>query len=105
MRLENHRSYIAERDGNAIGYGRRNPETNELCSIFVDPDHIRQGVATKLMEVADEDARSHGVKVIWLDASPTAVPFFVALGWKWIENRRHGPPACVRMTYNINQSK
>jgi putative acetyltransferase len=62
IRLERHRAYLAEKDGKLIGYVRWNPETNELCSIFVDPDFVRQGVATKLMEVADQDAKEMGVK-------------------------------------------
>lgn len=62
VRLERHRSYIAEHEGKLIAYVRWNPETNELCSIFVDPDFVRQGIATELMEIAYEDARSYGVK-------------------------------------------
>ena len=102
QRLAKHRSYVAELDGNMIGYVRWNPETNELCSIFVDPDHARQGVATKLMEIAYEDAKSHGVKEMWLDASLTAVPFYEVLGWTWVEGKRHGPLECIRMTFRLS---
>ncbi|MCP4419662.1 MAG: GNAT family N-acetyltransferase, partial [Chloroflexi bacterium] len=80
FRLKKHRAYVAEQDGNTAGYVRWNPATNELCSIFVDPDYVRQGVATKLMATACEDAISHGVEAFWLDASLTAVPFYKAIG-------------------------
>ena len=48
-RLEVHRAFVAEIDGEMVGFVRWNPETRELCSIFVDPDHARQGIATRLM--------------------------------------------------------
>jgi putative acetyltransferase len=105
IRLERHRAYLAEKDGKLIGYVRWNPETNELCSIFVDPDFVRQGVATKLMEVAVQDAKEMGVKEFWLDASLTAVPFYEAMGWNYIEQSRHGTLECVKMTKQLHHGK
>ena len=104
-RLEIHRSFVAEMDGEIIGYVRWNPATNELCSIFVDPNHARQGIGTKLMKVAYEDILSAGVTELWLDATLTAVPFYEAEGWKYIEQRMHGPLECVRMTKELDPGK
>ena len=101
VRLERHRSYIAEHDGQMIAFVRWNPETNELCSIFVDPDFVRQGIATELMEIAYEDAISHGVKDLWLDASLNAVLFYEAIGWDYVELSSHGPLQGVRMTKQL----
>jgi len=101
VRLERHRSYVAEHDGQMIAYVRWNPETNELCSIFVDPDFVRQGLATELMEIAYEDAISHGVKDLWLDASLSAVPFYEAIGWNYVELSSHGPLEGVRMAKKL----
>ncbi|MEE8356143.1 MAG: GNAT family N-acetyltransferase [Anaerolineales bacterium] len=105
VRLEKHRSYIAERDGKMIGYVRWNPETNELCSIFVDPACVRQGIATDLMNTAYKDARKHGVKELWLDASNTAVPFYEAIGWDTIKLSMHGSLEGVRMTKRLSHGK
>ena len=101
VRLEKHRVYIAEQGGQAIGFVRWNPATYELCSIFVDPDYVRQGVATGLMAHACEDAIAQGVAAFWLDASLTAVPFYEALGWVYVAPMRHGTLACVRMTKQL----
>jgi len=101
IRLEIHRSYIAELDDKIAGYLRWNPETNELCSIFVDPDFIRQGIATCLMRIAEEDAVKHNANELWLDASLTAVPFYEARGWTYVELSMHGPLECVRMTKQL----
>lgn len=97
QRLRLHSSWIAEIDSQTVGYVRWNQATNELCSIFVDPQHARQGIATKLMCLAYEDATKSGVKEMWLDASLTAVPFYKAQGWEFIKKMTHGPLECVRM--------
>jgi len=102
LRLENHRAWVAVAEGHIAGYVRWNPMSNELCSVYVDPDYTRQGIATKLMAIACEDAASHGVGKMWLDASLTAVPFYKTLGWKFVENRMHGALACVRMTKQVS---
>jgi putative acetyltransferase len=97
QRLMVHRSFIAEIDGKMVGYVRWNPASNELCSIFVHPDHVRQGIATKLMKTAYEDVQSFGVNELWLDASLTAVPFYESEGWERVNQMMHGSLACVRM--------
>jgi putative acetyltransferase len=101
IRLKKHRAYIAEQKGNVAGYVRWNPATNELCSIFVDPDYVRQGVGTNLMAKACEDAISRGVEAFWLDASLTAVPFYKAIGWTYVEPIAHGSLPGVRMTKQL----
>ena len=101
-RLKLHKSFIAEIDSKTIGYVRWNPETNELCSIFVDPGFVRRGIGTKLMMTESRDALSYGVRVLWLDASLTAVPFYIADGWDIVEKGMHGPLECVRMTKTIH---
>jgi putative acetyltransferase len=100
-RLEVHRTFIAEIDDQVVGFVRWNPASNELCSLFTDPDHIRQGIATQLMQRAHKDAVSMGVKRLWLDASLTAVPFYEADGWEYIEARLHGSLECVRMEKSL----
>ncbi|GJM42598.1 MAG: acyltransferase [Ardenticatenaceae bacterium] len=100
-RLKKHRVFVAEEEGHLIGFVRWNPATFELCSLFVDPDFVRRGVASALMETACQDARACGVTKFWLDASLTAVPFYTATGWQTIKQMMHGELACVRMTKQL----
>ena len=97
-RLENHRSFVAEQDQKMIGYVRWYPKTRELCSIYVDPEYIRQGVASALMDVAIKDALKYRVDELWLDASLTAIPFYGSRGWIQGEISTNGHLECVRMT-------
>ncbi|WP_420629343.1 GNAT family N-acetyltransferase [Candidatus Leptofilum sp.] len=100
-RLKKHCVFVAEEDDRLIGFVRWNPATNELCSLFVDPDFVRRGVASALMETACQDALACGVTKFWLDASLTAVPFYKATGWQTIKQMMHGELACVRMTKQL----
>lgn len=100
-RLTLQRAFIAEKDGEMAGYVRWNPATHELCSIFVDPDYVWQGIGTKLMKIAYEDASLRGVTDLWLDASLTAVPFYAADGWQSVERKMHGALECVRMVKRL----
>jgi putative acetyltransferase len=96
-RLETQRIFIAEDEGEIVGFVRWYPDTNELCSICVEPAFARQGIGTILMETACQDAREREVESLWLDASLTAVPFYQALGWEYIALATDGPLDSVRM--------
>jgi len=100
-RLETQRIFIAEDEGNPLGFVRWYPKTNELCSICVEPEFARQGIGTRLMEFACADARDNNVETLWLKASLNAVPFYQALGWDYIEHITDGPLDCVRMEKEI----
>lgn len=97
QRLATQRTFVGEINGRMVGFVRWNPETNELCSIFVDPDYTRQGIATKLMKKAYDDALSTGVNKFWLYASLTAVPFYESEGWKKLEQSKRGNLECIKM--------
>jgi len=105
QRLQFHRSFIAELDGEMVGYVRWNPGTNELCSIFVHPDYVRRGIATLLMKKAYQDVKTHGVQDLWLDASLTAVPFYEVEGWEVVESGMHGILECVRMIKRLDSEQ
>lgn len=81
VRLQNHPSYAAERDGRLVGYARFNPASNELCSVFVAPEFARQGIGRQLVQRICRDAASAGLQHLWLDASLNAVPFYESLGF------------------------
>lgn len=100
-RLETQRIFVAEKAGRMLGYVRWYPETNELCSICVEPEYARQGIGATLMEYACQDARDRGVGKLWLDASLTAVPFYLSLGWEKGAASTEGPLESLRMTKEL----
>ena len=56
-------------------------DTAEIDAMFVDPAFQRQGVGRMLWRKVLERARSRGVAVLYLDADPSAVPFYEAMGF------------------------
>ena len=56
------------------GYG-------EVHAFFIDPDVQRQGIGRALWLKLVERAKARGIGVLSLDADPTAVPFYRALGF------------------------
>jgi putative acetyltransferase len=104
-RLLFQRTFVAEIDGRIIGYVRWNPATGELCSIFIHPDHTRQGIATQLMKKAYQDVHAAGQNNLWLYASLNAVPFYRKEGWTYVEQVMRGSLACVRMEKVLSDDK
>ena len=73
--------FVAEIDSKLVGYAAYSPISNELLSVFVDPDFARQGVATALVDDLLASARSKGVTTLWLDSSLMAVLFYESVGF------------------------
>ena len=74
-------TFTAVLDNKIVGFVRFWPESNELCSVFVDPDYARHGVGSALMLHAEKAAIALGLTYFWLHASLTAVPFYQSLGY------------------------
>jgi GNAT superfamily N-acetyltransferase len=53
-----------------------------LCSLFVAPEHHRQGLGRALVMAAIEACKGKSEKqAIWLNAAPDAIPFYRTLGF------------------------
>ena len=90
---------------NVVGYAAYNPRSQELLAVYVDPDYVRQGVATSLVEALLTHAREHSVDSLWLDASLNAVPFYKAVGFAPVKETTHAfdgvPLECLRMKTDV----
>lgn len=73
--------------------------TAELEDLFVDPDHMRQGIARLLIADAVARARSSGVGRIGVTANEHAHPFYSAVGFvpDGTAETRFGPAARFRL--------
>jgi ribosomal protein S18 acetylase RimI-like enzyme len=56
----------------------------ELVALFVDRDQRRKGIATRLMDLAEEQALAQGAEAMFLYANPTvsAVDFYRSTGFQ-----------------------
>ena len=53
-----------------------------VLNVFVEPEHRGKGLATTLMEMAQEEAKKLGITFMVLHASPQGRPLYAKLGWK-----------------------
>ena len=102
------RLYVAVLDGNVVGFSEFHKDSQELKAVYVNPDYTRRGIGKALFEHLCNEARGDGINSLWLNASLTAVPFYLAVGCrreKVMTHRLGGDVelACVRMTIGLNK--
>ena len=101
--------FIAERAGEALGVGGWSPDSldRELAWIrylFVDPDHVRQGIGRRLVERAEGSAAAAGRPRFDVWSSCNAEPFYAALGYRRIRPARWPVPGGIELD-NVLMSK
>lgn len=74
---------IAEIDGTPVGFATSLPRGAylELEDLFVDPDWMRRGIATALLDDVRERARQFGVTRIEVSANDHALAFYKSVGF------------------------
>ena len=90
--LEKNHTIVVEQDGKLIAFGNIG-KTGYLDRLYVHPDYLRKGIASKLVEELEEYAKKHGSHVINVTSSITSKAFFESKGYAVIEeqiNERRG---------------
>ena len=90
--LEKNHTIVVEEDDNLIAFGNIG-KTGYLDRLYVHPDYLRKGIASKLVEELEEYAKKHGSHVINVTSSITSKAFFESKGYAVIEeqiNERRG---------------
>ena len=90
--LEKNHTIVVEEDDKLIAFGNIG-KTGYLDRLYVHPDYLRKGIASKLVEELEEYAKKHGSHVINVTSSITSKAFFVSKGYAVIEeqiNERRG---------------
>ncbi|MEO4042514.1 GNAT family N-acetyltransferase [Hoeflea sp. CAU 1731] len=92
--LRAHRYWIAEAGNSVCGYACLAVDDDgaqgEVAAFFVDPAWKRKGVGRMLWETLLTGARELQLKTLYLDADPSAVPFYEALGFGKIKDAPSG---------------
>ena len=90
--LEKNHTIVVEEDDKLIAFGNIG-KTGYLDRLYVHPDYLRKGIASKLVEELEEYAKKHGSHVINVTSSITSNAFFESKGYAVIEeqiNERRG---------------
>ena len=100
--IERYDFFVAEEDGEVVGFGELGRETAAIQGLYVSPEVKGRGVGWKLLSTLEERARAYGLKSLRLTSSLNAVPFYERAGFKAVEELSEtiSPGvvrACVRM--------
>ena len=78
--------WVAEKNGKTVGFFdiRLEMQALEVYSLYVAPDAKRSGVGRTLWAALEERAVAMSARAIELDADPTAVSFYEAMGCRVI---------------------
>lgn len=90
--LEKNHTIVVEEDDKLIAFGNIG-KTGYLDRLYVHPDYLRKGIASKLVEELEEYAKKQGSHVINVTSSITSKAFFESKGYAVIEeqiNERRG---------------
>src|SRR5262249_15572815 len=77
------RTYVAEEDGSLAGFATWIEAGGifELEDLFVDPDRMRRGIATALVNHIAQVLRARGAEHLEVTANPHAMGFYRAAGF------------------------
>ncbi len=78
------RTHVAEENGSPVGFATWAETDNgstELENLFVDPEWMRRGIATALVNCISDVLRSRGADTLEVTASPDALGFYRAAGF------------------------
>ena len=95
--------FVAEDDGNIVGFGVLNQESAEVEAVYVNPEAARRGIGLEILSKLEERASVRGLRQLRLNASLNAVPFYERAGYVAREPSKYRlltgvEIACVPMT-------
>jgi len=96
-RLENSLTFVAVTDGKIVGFGNLN-EQAVIDLLYTHKDFQGQGIASKILNKLESEAKLKGFNETYTEASITAKPFFEAKGYE-VERKQEKP---VKETIFIN---
>jgi putative acetyltransferase len=79
-RLSHGLTMVAEEEGRPIAFGQFEP-VDHLALLYTAGGYARRGIASRLYDVLEEQARAQGVAGIHTEASRISRPFFLKRGY------------------------
>ena len=106
--IRNKEFFVAETGGVIVGFGVLNPESAEVEAVYVSPGAGRRGIGLEMLRKLEERAGALGLKVLRLNASLNAVPFYEKAGYVAQEESKYRlltgvEIACVRMVKAVTR--
>ncbi|HEV8608522.1 MAG TPA: GNAT family N-acetyltransferase [Thermoanaerobaculia bacterium] len=106
--LASRQLFVAECQGQIVGFGQLDPRRGEIEACYVAPEAVRSGIGAALLGRMEEEARRRGHSVVHLNATLNAESFYARMGYRWLGPARHRVAAdveldCVRMEKALSE--
>ncbi|OOF32104.1 GNAT family N-acetyltransferase [Salinivibrio proteolyticus] len=89
--------YVSEMDGQVIGSGKLNTQTGLVDAIFVEPYYSGRGAAKKMLQFLEHLAKEQGLRLLTLESTLNAAPFYRACGFVGDEISTYHSPKGIRL--------
>ena len=104
--LSSHRVFVAEENGELLGFAVLDPSTGLINATYVDPQAVGRRVGRSLIAATEADAATNGWSEIRLNATLNAVGFYGRLGYENCGRAQNRLPTgielpCVAMRKNL----
>jgi N-acetylglutamate synthase-like GNAT family acetyltransferase len=73
---------VVEDGGRIFGYGALHVPKTEITSVFVEREQQRSGVGRQILSELERLALGEGIAVVQLQATGTAIIFYLAMGYQ-----------------------
>lgn len=83
-----HRRWVAVQGGRIVGFCEHDLQ-GALSRLYVHKDHLRKGIGSRLLTVAEASLKALGFPEATLEATITARDFYAANGYKLVRRARH----------------
>jgi putative acetyltransferase len=94
--------FVAEWQGEIVGFGQFDARRGEIEACYVAPEAVASGIGSALLARMEDEARRRGHTVVRLNATLNAESFYARMGYRWLGRARHRVAEdieldCVRM--------
>jgi len=94
--------FVAEWQGQVVGFGQLDPARGEIEACYVAPEAVGSGIGSALLARMEDEARLRGHRIVRLNATLNAEKFYARHGYRWLGRATHRVAgnvllACVRM--------
>lgn len=79
--------FVAVEDGEIIGLAGFQRESGTLAGIFVEPEHMGEGIGSQLLEKIENKAKEEGINKMESLASLEAVEFYRKNGYEVVDEQ------------------
>jgi GNAT superfamily N-acetyltransferase len=98
--------FVAEWQGEIVGFGQLDARRGEIEACYVAPEAVASGIGSALLARMEDEARRRGHTVVRLNATLNAEPFYARMGYRWLGRASHRVAEdveldCVRMEKSL----